>query len=457
MKKDDFSKCALIILFIMFLGLAINAGVEAVLGISIILGIIYGIRNLYEKIFVEKDLDRENMDEVVSEEKHITEIQDDKNVISESASSADVEESSNSVKPVYELPVISEYLSDTKLKKLVSKQKSKIGLPVMSDEKYELLDLSECYSLLIYGLINSGKSSIIHNIIYDIMLKDKPDDLRLLIIDTRKVEYNEYNSICHLISSIVTDPQKSFDILEKVIIEIERRYDEFDRYGCKNIEQYNKQNESVDLINRMPLFYVIIDELSDLIFYDKNQTSNLLTKILLDGRSVGVNVICSTKILDIDFLDIGLINSFSSIMSFKTLSERDARLLFGNLDSMNLSEYEFMYKCIGLYNYKKYKIVEGGIDANSLINHVKGTAQTDIIKLTDEENECDTTEEPLYNEIVEFVVTSGKASASLLQRRFRFGYNRATRCIDLLEERGIIGPANGSKPREVLVKLEKED
>nr|MBP3259198.1 DNA translocase FtsK [Bacilli bacterium] len=463
-------KFFIIIMIITFIVLfASENNSEALISILIIFAILYWIRYVYAKnkknegIYEDttKTLNNENDGRII-----IKKIDDIEKLNSKSVDNIKNEEVAQEVK-MYELPKISSYVTDKNLVNLISKQKYKAGLPVTYNDEYELIDLTDNYSMLINGSIASGKSSLIHSIIDDVLLRNKPEEVKMIIIDSKRLEYMEYNGIPHLLTPIITSPKKAVEVLNKLVSEMQNRYDELDRVGAKNISDYNKiietknKNGNSNFI-KMPYIYLFIDELDDLIGYDKS-ISYIIKRMLAYARAVGINILCTTTTVAYNMFDIELINSFNSIISFKIFSHRDARLLFENKDSMKLQEYEFVYKIQGRTSPKTYKPVISE-KRKELIDYIFGQqkAQYDVRFELDEyvqnvvEDDVNASN-PMYKQIVEFVVAKGQASASLLQRRFHIGYNRAATYIDLLEERGIIGPQNGSKPREVIYKLENNN
>lgn len=334
--------------------------------------------------------------------------------------------------------------------------------------------------MLVAGATGSGKSVCINCILASILMRTKPDEVKLLLVDPKKVELSMYNGVPHLLSPVVTDPKKAAAALQKIVSEMEHRYDVFEEAHVKNIDTYNemvdKKNETLspdDRIARMPFIVVVVDELADLMMVASKEVEDSIMRITQMARAAGIHLIIATQRPSTDVIT-GVIKAniptrvafavSSGIDSRTILDMQGAEKLLGRGDMLFLpqgenspiriqgawiSEDEIKrivdYVCkqqIAQYDqrFQNLEIVEknsGSVDAS-----------------TDVKDEYD---DPLYDEIVEFVVTTGKASASLLQRRFKLGYNRAARVIDLLEERGIIGPMNGSKPREVLVKLNNSD
>ncbi len=345
------------------------------------------------------------------------------------------------------------------------------------DNKPVWCEINKTPHLLVAGSTGSGKSVCINSIIVSILMRAKPDEVKLVLVDPKKVELSMYNGVPHLLAPVVTDPKKANIALKKIVVEMERRYDAFSESGTKNIAGYNtyveKKNETLpesEKLRKIPYIVVIIDELADLMLVAAKEVEDSIMRITQMARAAGIHLIVATQRPSTDVITGVVKANIPSRISFAVSSSIDSRTildmtgaekLLGKGDMLFLPQGENTpLRVQGTF------ISEEEISA--VVDHVikQQKARYDETLLMDDEemhattgveNDALETDEPLYNEIVEFVVTQGKASASLLQRRFRLGYNRAARVIDLLEERGIIGPNNGSKPREVLIKLEKKD
>ena len=363
------------------------------------------------------------------------------------------------------LETIPSSLNDSKL--LVTLGRNIMGRPVYAE-------INKTPHLLVAGATGSGKSVCINSIITSILMRAKPDEVKLVLVDPKKVELNMYNGVPHLLVPVVTDPRKANIALKKIVSEMERRYDIFNETSTKNIAGYNmyieKKNKLLDeagQIKKLPYIVVIIDELADLMLVAAKEVEDSIMRITQIARAAGIHLIVATQRPSTDVIT-GLIKAnIPSRISFAVSSSIDSRTildmtgaekLLGRGDMLFLPMGENMpIRVQGTFisDEEIKKIVDYVITQQKA--HYDETLLLDEEEMKESSMIEDDYEEPLYNEIVEFVVTQGKASASLLQRRFRLGYNRAARVIDLLEERGIIGPNNGSKPREVLVKLEEKE
>lgn len=362
------------------------------------------------------------------------------------------------------LEAIPKSLSDSKL--LVTLGKDILGKPVFCE-------INKTPHLLVAGATGSGKSVCINSMLVSILMRTKPDEVKLVLVDPKKVELSIYNGVPHLLTPVVTDPRKANIVLKKIVAEMDRRYDLFEQSGTKNIAGYNtyidKKNKTKDeygQIKKMPYIVVIIDELADLMLVAAKEVEDSIMRITQMARAAGIHLIVATQRPSTDVITGVVKANIPSRISFSVSSSIDSRTildmtgaekLLGKGDMLFLPQGENIpLRVQGTFisddeikSVVDYTIAQQKVHYDvSMENNEVGTTNG---------VEMDATEEPLYNDIVEFVVTQGKASASLLQRRFKIGYNRAARAIDILEERGIVGPSNGSKPREVLFKVENKE
>ena len=333
--------------------------------------------------------------------------------------------------------------------------KSKIGDSVF-------FDLDKCSPLLISGTTGSGKSVCINTIICSLLMRNKPDSLKLLLIDTKKLELPFYNGIPHLLTPVITDPRRASIALQKVVREMETRTDLLSG-KFKNIEAYNEYCKE----NNMPLlsyWVVVIDDMTDLVKFDKNAIEYSLTWLAKYAKSVGIFLILSAQRPSSEFFNGELKENILSRISFATSSVIDSKNILNMPGAEKLrGKGDMLFLPLGENTPKR---IQGAYVSENEISKLVDFCSSNLEK-NDEQfmllNEVPSTEveapenDPIYNEALEFILSTGKASASLLQRRFKLGYNRAARLIDLFEERGIIGPQQGSAPREVLYKVEDKD
>ena len=363
-----------------------------------------------------------------------------------------------------------------------SKDDSKLLVPLGKNIMGNVIwcEINKTPHLLVAGSTGSGKSVCINGIISSILMRAKPDEVKLVMVDPKKVELSVYNGIPHLLCPVVTDPKKASVALAKIVTEMENRYELFSETKTKNIETYNnyveQKNKTLpkeERIKKMPYIVVIVDELADLMLVASKDVEASIMRITQMARAAGIHLIIATQRPSADVITGVIKANIPSRISFAVSSNIDSRTildmggaekLLGKGDMLFLPMGESIpervqgafisddeIKRLIDYSVKMQKAEFDPAFTNLDSNSDSSSSVSSSSKNTDD------TDDPLYNEIVDFVVKSGKASASLLQRRFKLGYNRAARIIDLLEERGIIGPQNGSKPREVLVKLEENN
>jgi len=370
-----------------------------------------------------------------------------------------------------------EILETVPSNKVNSKLLVALGKNIMGNSIY--CEVDKTPHLLVAGATGSGKSVCINCIIASILMRTKPDEVKLMMVDPKKVELSMYNGIPHLMMPVVTDPKKASVALQRVVSEMESRYDIFSEKNVKNIATYNewvdKQNAKLSedaKIKKMPYIVVIVDELADLMLVASKEVEDSIMRITQMARAAGIHLIIATQRPSTDVITGVVKANIPSRISFAVSSSIDSRTILDMMGAEKLlGKGDMLFLPMGENAPQR---VQGAYvsdeELQRLVDYTvsQQKAQYDerfmnLSAAKDQGNaggQVQTVEEeyddPLYNDIVEFVVTSGKASASLLQRRFKLGYNRAARIIDLLEERGIIGPQNGSKPREVLVKLDGE-
>ncbi len=339
-------------------------------------------------------------------------------------------------------------------------------------------EINKTPHLLVAGSTGSGKSVCINGIICSILMRAKPDEVKLVMVDPKKVELSGYNGVPHLMRPVVTDPKEASVALAKIVSEMERRYDTFSETKTKNIATYNdyveKMNKTLpadEQMKKMPFIVVIIDELADLMLVASKDVEASIMRITQMARAAGIHLIIATQRPSTDVITGVVKANIPSRISFAVSSSIDSRTILDMTGAEKLlGKGDMLFLPMGEADPERiqgafisddeikriidYTIEQQKAEYDQAFMDLKGDSEKSASQKEDmrQEEEYD---DPLYNEIVEFVIETQKASASLLQRRFKLGYNRAARIIDLLEERGIIGPPNGSKPREVLVKLDE--
>jgi len=350
-----------------------------------------------------------------------------------------------------------------------------LGKDIMGKVKW--CEINTTPHMLVAGSTGSGKSVCINCIIASILMRSKPDQVKLVLVDPKKVEFSMYNGVPHLLSPVVTDAKKASIALKNIVNEMERRYELLEHTKNKNIVAYNKYCETHSEYQKLPYIVVIIDELADLMLVAAKEVEDSIMRITQMARAAGIHLIVATQRPSTDIITGVVKANIPSRISFAVSSQIDSRTildmggaekLLGRGDMLFLPMGESIpMRVQGAYVSEEelQKLVDYTISQQKAVYDesltVDRSSDSDISSgsrgSSDDYVSADEYDDPIYNEVVDFAVSTGKISASLVQRKFRLGYNRAARIIDLLEERGIIGPANGSKPREVLVKLEKPE
>ena len=317
--------------------------------------------------------------------------------------------------------------------------------------------------LLIAGSTGSGKSVCVNTIITSILLKNKPDKVKLIMIDPKMVELSIYDGIPHLLTSVVTDPIKAADVLHKVVLEMENRYREFARARVRNMEGFNKIAAKDPDYKELPYIVVIIDELADLMMVSSKEVEESIARIAQKARAAGIHMIIATQRPSVDVITGVIKTNIPSRIAFAVSSSIDSRTILDKSGAETLlGKGDMLY--LSADSSKPVRIQGAFLsdeEVEKVVDYVKSQseAQYDPNMTPSEvssQNGSPSGEDvdPLYKEVLLFIAKTQKASASLLQRRFKIGYNRAARIIDTLEEDGYIGPVDGSKPRKVY--LEKE-
>ena len=337
-----------------------------------------------------------------------------------------------------------------------------LGKDIMGKVKW--MEINTTPHLLVAGATGSGKSVCMNCIITSILMRAKPDQVKLVMVDPKKVELSMYNGVPHLLCPVVTDPKKASVALKNIVVEMERRYDIFEQTKNKNIKGYNEFCETNPEYQKMPYIVVIIDELADLMLVAAKEVEDSIMRITQMARAAGIHLIVATQRPSTDVITGVVKANIPSRISFAVSSSIDSRTILDAVGAEKLlGKGDMLFLPMGENSPTR---IQGAFiseeEIQKVVNYVceQQKAQYDN-SWTEMKNDSESHddgyessedyEDPLYNEIVDYVIQAGKVSASLIQRKYRLGYNRAARIIDLLEERGIIGPPNGSKPREVLV------
>lgn len=323
-------------------------------------------------------------------------------------------------------------------------------------------NLAKMPHLLVAGATGSGKSVCINGIITSILYKAKPDEVKFLMIDPKMVELNMYNGIPHLLAPVVTDPRRASLALKKIVGEMEKRYDLFSKYGTRNIEGYNTMPEEKREGEPLPYIVVILDELADLMMVAAGDVEDSICRLAQKARAAGIHLIIATQRPSVDVIT-GLIKAnIPSRIAFGVSSQVDSRTILDMVGAEKLlGRGDMLFLPVGA---SKPIRVQGAFLSDQEVEAVVGFCKTQeeaiyreemVPEVEEQSAEEEQVEDELYDQAVQIVLEAKQASVSLLQRRMRVGYTRAARLIDSMEAKGIVGPYEGSKPREVLVSLEQ--
>lgn len=330
-------------------------------------------------------------------------------------------------------------------------------------------DLAKMPHLLIAGSTGSGKSVCINGIITSILMRAKPHEVKLMMIDPKMVELNVYNGIPHLLTPVVTNPRKAAQALHKVVSEMERRYELFAGSGVRNITGYNEmviEHNMQDGENRpvLPFIVVIVDELADLMMVASNEVEDAITRLAQMARAAGIHMILATQRPSVDVITGIIKANVPSRIAFAVSSGTDSRTIIdSNGAEKLLGRGDMLFLPMG---ENKPIRVQGAFisdseveDLVSFVTEQQGADYQESMMPSEEPINNSASGEPLdelYDDAVAMVIEMETASISMIQRRFRVGYNRAARIVDQMEEQGVVGPSEGSKPRKVLISFVPE-
>lgn len=341
------------------------------------------------------------------------------------------------------------------------------GLPAVAD-------LASMPHLLVAGATGAGKSVGINSIILSLVYKARPDQVKLLLVDPKRVEMAIYADLPHLVHPVVTEMQLAKNALEWAVSEMEQRYNAIARAGVRNIADYNAKvegwkghaPEGLEDLERMPYLVIVIDELADLMLVAAKEVETSIVRLAQLARAAGIHLILATQRPSVDVVT-GLIKAnFPCRISFQVTSKHDSRTILDTVGAEQLlGRGDMLFKPPG----GKFRRMHGAFvsdrNVNAVVEYWKRQLKPEYhVDFTDWAPEGaatgvlggpnggggDVASDPLYNEAVEFVRQQGKASISLIQRKFRIGFNKAARFVEQMEQDGIIGPADGSKPRMVI-------
>lgn len=333
-------------------------------------------------------------------------------------------------------------------------------------------DIAKMPHLLVAGATGSGKSIMIHSLILSLLYKNSPETLRLILVDPKRVELSVYNHLPHLLAPVIIENKKAIGALRWLIQEMERRYELLLSAGARDIQSYNKKPASADKKEKLPYFVVVIDELADLMTSYGKEVEGSIIRLAQMSRATGIHLVVSTQRPSVEVIT-GLIKA--------NITSRIALQVASQIDSRTILDTSGAEKLLGSGDllfisaeFSKPKRIQGGYITEEEIKKVtnfirehndstlyenqtaaiedktSGESPLPFSPNFDDYGGADSDDEELYGQAIEVVRAAGKASASLLQRRLKVGYARAARLLDMMEERGIIGPGDGAKPREIL-------
>jgi S-DNA-T family DNA segregation ATPase FtsK/SpoIIIE len=358
---------------------------------------------------------------------------------------------------------------------------SRLTIPLGKDinGRIKMVALDAMPHLLIAGSTGSGKSVMINSMIMSILYKSTPEEVRLIMVDPKRLELGLYEGIPHLLTPVITDPKKATNALRNAVLEMERRLRLLAEYGVRSIEQFNKKirklreeprelfaepEETADELKPLPFILIIIDELADLMMIEGRNVEESVTRLAQMARAVGMHLVLATQRPSVDVIT-GLIKAnFPARVSFRVATRVDSRTILDVMGAEHLlGKGDMLFLPPGSSRLTR---VHGAFVTETEINRVvdfwkeQATPEYDqsflIAPPSDDEESAANAEspaddqDPLYEEAVRLVLQMGKASTSTLQRHLRLGYGRAARILDMMQRDGIIGPPDGSKPREVL-------
>jgi len=334
-----------------------------------------------------------------------------------------------------------------------------VGNPVVAE-------LDKMPHLLIAGATGTGKSVALNAMICSLLYKSTPDEVKLIMIDPKRIELSSYDGIPHLITPVVTDIKKATNALFWAVREMERRYELLSEKKSRNLRQYNQKIEKEknadkgQVLEKLPYIVIVIDELADLMLAASRNVEIALTRLAQMARAAGIHLILATQRPSVDVLTGIIKANFPTRLTFQVSSKTDSRTIIDTNGAENLlGDGDMLFLPPG--TAKLQRIHGAFISEEELIRIIgflknQKTPEYDqtILKAPPkEEDESDTTEyDERYDDAVALITKTGQASISMIQRHLRIGYNRAARIIEIMEKEGIVGPSDGAKPREVLVK-----
>ena len=321
-----------------------------------------------------------------------------------------------------------------------------------------IADLTKMPHLLIAGATGSGKSVCINTLIHSILFKARPDEVKFLLVDPKRVELANYNGIPHLIAPVVTDPKKAAGALKWIVTEMETRYELFAGAGVRDIVRYNflRTQDKEEDHPPLPYVVVIIDELADLMMVAPGDVEDAICRLAQMARAAGIHLIVATQRPSVDVITGIIKANIPSRIAFGVSSQTDSRTILDmNGAEKLLGRGDMLYYPMGASKPLRVQgCYLGDKEVENVVTFLQNQAKPEYQEIPDMEIgkvKTEDMEDELFYQAAQLFIEGGTASVSLLQRRLRIGYTRAARLMDFLEEKGVVGGYEGSKPREVLM------
>jgi S-DNA-T family DNA segregation ATPase FtsK/SpoIIIE len=321
-------------------------------------------------------------------------------------------------------------------------------------------DLAKMPHMLIAGATGSGKSVMINALLTSLLYRNSPSDLKMILVDPKRVELGLYNNIPHLLTPVINEPEKCISALKWAVAEMERRYKLLSEVGNRNIIEYNKAHPE----EAMPYIVIVIDELADLMVLAAADVENLIVRLAQMARAIGIHLVLATQRPSVDVITGIIKANIPARLAFSVASQIDSRTILDQMGAEKLlGKGDMLFSSP---DFMKPRRIQGVFldekEVKSVTDYLRSARDPqyndDVVSQKvslgggrSGGGDYGDPDDDMFDDAAEAVLHAGKASASMLQRRLRVGYARAARLLDLLEERGIIGPADGARPRDVLI------
>lgn len=344
-----------------------------------------------------------------------------------------------------------------------------VGLGMDISGRAKLLNLAELPHVLIAGATGAGKSSCINSIVTSLLMRTHPDDVRLILVDPKRVELGQYEGVPHLLTRVITNPKKANDALKWVVAEMDRRYDLLNEAKVRDIEGYREKLDKGGLdpegFDRFPYIVVVIDELNDLMMVAGREVEESIVRIAQMARAVGIHLVIATQRPSVDVITGVIKANVPSRLAFSVASQTDSRVIIDSAGAEKLVGMGDML--VVTAKEPRPQRIQGAwvreSEIHAVVDWVKAQKdaeyQEQVLEpptpAAGEADEEDDEDAELVRQAMELVVRSQLGSTSMLQRKLRIGFARAGRVMDALERKGVVGPSQGSKAREVLMTVDE--